>query len=103
MRDYIDKCQCHIHSLDGGLAEATILDKIGNNLYLADYNGVQCTAIFNCFVGKYYVDDVYGAQTCVQKQNVFSAANVHLDLIQLYNITKKGVMFEIEQSSIFCE
>jgi hypothetical protein len=42
------------------LAEATIIKKIGDNLYLADYIGVICTAIFNPFVGRYYVDDVYG-------------------------------------------
>ena len=57
---FIDKCECHIHSLDGGLAEATILKRIGDNQYMADYNGVKCTAIFNPFVGTYYVDDKYG-------------------------------------------
>ena len=66
MQDYIDKCPCYIHSLkqDGQskLAEATIIEKIGDNLYLADYQGVRCTAIFNPFVGQYYVDDVYGVR-----------------------------------------
>lgn len=66
MRDYIEKCECYIHSLkkdgQGYLAEATIIKKIGDNLYLADYNGVKCTAIFNNFVGRYYVDDVFGLQ-----------------------------------------
>ena len=42
------------------LGEATILEKIGDNRYLAEYNGVKCTAIFNFFTGRYYVDDVYG-------------------------------------------
>ena len=64
MTGYIDKCECYIHSLkkDGqsNLAEATIIKKIGDNLYLAEYNGVRCTAIFNPFVCRYYVDDVYG-------------------------------------------
>ena len=64
MADYIDKCECFIHSLkqDGKntLAEATILERIGDNLYSADYNGVKCTAIFNPFVCRYFVDDVYG-------------------------------------------
>lgn len=60
MSDYIRKCECHIHSLDGGLAEATILEKIGDNKYLAQYGDVKCNAIFNPFVGKYYVDDKYG-------------------------------------------
>ncbi|MDD4474259.1 MAG: hypothetical protein PHV95_00505 [Eubacteriales bacterium] len=60
MPNYIDKCDCHIHSLDGGLAQATILEKIGDNKYLAQYGDVKCTAIFNPFVGRYYVDDKYG-------------------------------------------
>ena len=41
--------------------EAEIIKSIGDNLYLAEYNGVKCTAIFNHFTGRYYVDDVYGA------------------------------------------
>jgi len=60
MTDYIDRCKCHIHSLNGQLAEATILKRIGDNQYLADYNGIKCTAIFNPFVCRYYVDDKYG-------------------------------------------
>ena len=42
------------------LGEATILEEIGDNVYLAEVNGVKCTAIFNFFVGRYFVDDVYG-------------------------------------------
>jgi len=42
------------------LGEAEIIKSIGDNLYLAKYNGVTCTAIFNFFTGRYYVDDVYG-------------------------------------------
>jgi hypothetical protein len=64
MQEYIDKCECYIHSLkqDGqsNLAEATIIKRLGDNDYLADYNGVKCHAIFNPFVGRYYVDDKYG-------------------------------------------
>lgn len=52
--------QMHIHSLGGELREATIMDKVGDNRYIAEYNGVKCTAIFNPFVGRYYVDDKYG-------------------------------------------
>ncbi len=44
------------------LGEAEIIECIGDNLYLAEVNGVQCTAIFNFFTGAYYVDDVYGIQ-----------------------------------------
>ena len=52
--------QMHIHSLNGALAEATIVEKIGDNNYIAEYNGVRCTAIFNPFAGRFYVDDKYG-------------------------------------------
>ena len=34
--------------------------RIGENLYLALVDGKFCTAIFNPFVGCYYVDDIYG-------------------------------------------
>ena len=60
------KVQAYIHSLKDKehdrnvLGEAEIVQCIGNNLYLAEYNGVRCTAIFNFFTGRYYVDDVYG-------------------------------------------
>ena len=58
--------KAYIHSLKDRendrhvLGEATIIKSIGDNLYLAEYNGVKCTAIFNFFTGSYYVDDVYG-------------------------------------------
>lgn len=52
--------QMHIHSLSGGLAEATIIDKVGDNQYIAEYGGVKCTAIFNPFACRFYVDDKYG-------------------------------------------
>ncbi len=61
--------EAYIHSLNDlehdrhVLGEAEIIRQIGDNLYLAEYNGVRCTAIFNCFTGRYYVDDVYGVQT----------------------------------------
>lgn len=45
---------CHV------LGDAEIIRCIGDNRYLAEVNGIQCTAIFNCFTGGYYVDDVYG-------------------------------------------
>lgn len=53
--------QAHIHSLNGALDEVTIIEKSNmGNSYIADYKGTKCTAIFNCFAGAYYVDDVYG-------------------------------------------
>lgn len=50
----------HIHSLAGELREASIVEKVGDNQYVAEYNGVLCTAIFNPFAGRFYVDDKYG-------------------------------------------
>lgn len=64
MAEYIDKCECYIHSLKQDernvLGEATILRRLGDNDYLADYNGVKCHATFNPFAGRYFVDDKYG-------------------------------------------
>ncbi len=60
------KVEAYIHSLKDNendrhvLGEAKIIRKIGDNLYLAEYRGVKCTAIFNPFTGRYFVDDVYG-------------------------------------------
>lgn len=60
------KVQAYIHSLKDRkndrnvLGEAEIIKCIGDNQYLAEYNGIWCTAIFNFFTGRYYVDDVYG-------------------------------------------
>ena len=60
------KVQAYIHSLKDRehdrnvLGEAEIIKLIGDNQYLAEYNGVRCTAIFNYFTGRYYVDDLYG-------------------------------------------
>ena len=49
----------HIHSLGGELAEATTFERIGGNRFLAVYNGIKCSAIYNPF-NRFYVDDVYG-------------------------------------------
>ena len=60
------KVDAYIHSLKDKtadrnvLSEAEIIRSISDNLYLAEYRGVRCTAIFNFFDGHYYVDDVYG-------------------------------------------
>ena len=60
------KVEAYIHSLKDRqtdrnvLGEAEIIERIGDNLYLAEYNGVRCTAIFNPFVSRYFVDDLYG-------------------------------------------
>ncbi len=42
--------QMHIHSLNGALAGATIVEKVGNNKYIAEFDGKKCTAIYNPFV-----------------------------------------------------
>lgn len=70
------KVEAHIHSLKDEehnrhvLGEAEIIRRIGDNLYLAVYNGVRCTAIFNPLVGRYFVDDVYGIQK--ERANVYN-------------------------------
>lgn len=53
------KTQAMVHSLKD-VDDVTILEKIGDNQYVAEYNGTRCTAIFNPFSGLYYVDDIYG-------------------------------------------
>ncbi len=65
MSEFIGKCECYVHSLktkegQNVLAEATIIERLGDNDYLAEFKGVKCHAIYNTFVGRYYVDDVYG-------------------------------------------
>lgn len=50
----------HIHSLDGAMREATIVEMVGENAYIAEYNGKRCTAIYNPFVDAFFVDDKYG-------------------------------------------
>jgi hypothetical protein len=56
----------HIHSLDGELREATIINRLGDNDYLAKYGDVKCHAIYNVFTGSFYVDDKYGV---INEQN----------------------------------
>ena len=53
------KTMAHIHSLNGEIAEITVLEKVGDNDYIVDYKGVKCHALFNWFVCEYYADDVY--------------------------------------------
>ena len=57
------KTPAHIHSLDGAIDEITVLDikEDGRQtIYIVDYRGVKCSAIFNPFNCTYYADDVYG-------------------------------------------
>ena len=60
------KMQAHIYSLDGAMDEITVLDMKENGrqtIYIVDYRGVKCSAIFNPFNCTYYADDVYGRLT----------------------------------------
>lgn len=60
------KTQAYIQSLNERLItpthkdEITVLEKVGDNDYIANYKGVKCHALFNQFVGAYFADDVYG-------------------------------------------
>jgi len=56
----IEKVQACIHSLDGKLDEAEIIEQIDTYNYIAKYKGKLYKAIFNPFSGYYYVDDKYG-------------------------------------------
>lgn len=51
-----------IHSKEAK-GECTIIGKIGDNQYVARIGDRFFTAIFNFFVGLYYVDDKYGEVT----------------------------------------
>ena len=53
------KVNAMVHSIND-VKKVEIIEKIGDNEYLAKVGDVVCTAIFNPFVGLYYVDDVYG-------------------------------------------
>lgn len=53
------KTMAHIHSLKGEMREITVLEKVGDNDYIVDYNGVKCHALINWFVGQFYADDIY--------------------------------------------
>lgn len=58
MKEY--KAMAHINSLNGEMAEITVLKELANNDYMVDYKGVKCHALFNWFVCEYYADDIYG-------------------------------------------
>ena len=63
------KTQAHINSLKGEMDEITVLEKVGENDYIADYKGVKCHALFNWFVCQFYADDVYGKINTEEKGN----------------------------------
>lgn len=51
--------QAMIHSLNA-TDEVTIISENGNNNVIAEYKGKKYTAVYNIFIGLYYVDDIYG-------------------------------------------
>ena len=67
------KVKAYIHSLQDKennrriLGDAEIIREIGDNRYLAKYNGIYCTAVFNYFTNRYYVDDLYG---CISEEKI---------------------------------
>ena len=63
MQDYGYTVYAHIHSLKGEMDEARIIgerQEENQTIYIAEYKGTKCTAIFNPFVCQFYVDDKYG-------------------------------------------
>lgn len=53
------KTKAQVHSLKAQ-DEVIILHEKGSNDVVAEYQGKRCTAIYNVFVGLYYVDDIHG-------------------------------------------
>ena len=52
-----------IHSKDGNFDKVEIISEKGPNNVVVKYNEKYYTAVFNVFVGCYYVDDKYGEIT----------------------------------------
>lgn len=53
------KVRAFIHS-KRDFAVATLIRQVDTNKYIAEYEGINCTAIFNPITCLYYVDDLYG-------------------------------------------
>lgn len=64
------KARAMIHSLGQPAEVEIVLEQGNNNKVIAKYNGTYCTAIYNIFVGMYYVDDIYGVLNDQQIQLV---------------------------------
>lgn len=54
------RTQGRIHSKGGSVGDIVVVDHANNNRVIVSYKGNLCTAIYNVFVGSYYVDDIYG-------------------------------------------
>ena len=55
--------QARINSLNGKLDTVTIIEHKDDNHVIAQYHGNYYTAVFNPFVGQYFVDDNFGLIT----------------------------------------
>ena len=84
MKEY--KAMAHIHSLNGEMAEITVLEEVGNNDYIVDYKGVKCHALFNWFVCQFYADDVYRR---VEEWDIYSTITTTSERSFLTTTTKK--------------
>lgn len=51
-------------------AEVTIIEMVGNNKYLAEYDGDICAAMFNPFAGMYCVDDIHGRFPAIPSEDM---------------------------------
>ena len=80
------KALAHIHSLNGEMAEITVLEEVGNNDYIVDYKGVKCHALFNWFVCQFYADDVYRR---VEELDIYSTITTTSERSYLTITTKK--------------
>ncbi len=55
----------YINSLNRGkitpteTAKITVLEKVGDNDYIVEYEGVKCHALFNSFACAFFADDIY--------------------------------------------
>lgn len=54
-------------------AEVTIIEMVGKNKYLAEYEGNLCATMFNPFMGMYYVDDIHGKFPTMSQEEMDSA------------------------------
>lgn len=54
-------------------AEVTIIEMVGNNKFLANYQGHVCAAMFNPFQGMYYVDDIQGKFPAMTQEELDNA------------------------------
>ncbi|BDF59160.1 hypothetical protein CE91St36_19770 [Christensenellaceae bacterium] len=57
---FICETRACIQSLHGKMGNAKLIRIIGENDYLAEYNGVQCHANFDWDIGQYYISDLSG-------------------------------------------